>query len=129
MKLRPGAPLGLALAFDDSAPAAQAGRVVMAGGVAQLEWSPDVIRSGLPVAPLLYPPEPGLHAARSRSFGGLHGFLADSLPDAWGRLLLRRRLARIDVQFDTLNPVDQLAIIGAGGRGALVYQPATSCRR
>ncbi len=126
MKLRPGAPLGLALAFDDSAPAAQAGRVVMAGGVAQLEWSPDVIRSGLPVAPLLYPPEPGLHAARSRSFGGLHGFLADSLPDAWGRLLLRRRLARIDVQFDTLNPVDQLAIIGAGGRGALVYQPATT---
>lgn len=126
MKLRPGAPLGLALAFDDSAPAAQAGRVVMAGGVAQLEWSPDVIRSGLLVAPLLYPPEPGLHAARSRSFGGLHGFLADSLPDAWGRLLLRRRLARIDVQFDTLNPVDQLAIIGAGGRGALVYQPATT---
>lgn len=126
MKLRPGAPLGLALAFDDVAPAAPTGRVVMASGVAQLEWSPDVIRSGLPVAPLLYPPEPGLHAARSRSFGGLHGFLADSLPDAWGRLLLRRRLARIDVQFDTLNPVDQLAIIGAGGRGALVYQPATT---
>jgi len=48
VKLRPGAPLGLALAFDDAAPAAQAGRVVMAGGVAQLEWSPDVIRSGLP---------------------------------------------------------------------------------
>lgn len=126
MKLRPGAPLGLALAFDDAAPAAPTGRVVMAGGVAQLEWSPDVIRSGLLVAPLLYPPEPGLHAARSRSFDGLHGFLADSLPDAWGRLLLRRRLARIDVQFDTLNPVDQLAIIGAGGRGALVYQPATT---
>lgn len=126
MKLRPGAPLGLALAFDDAAPAAPAGRVVMASGVAQLEWSPDVILSDLPVAPLLYPPEPGLHAARSRSFGGLHGFLADSLPDAWGRLLLRRRLARIDVQFDTLNPVDQLAIIGAGGRGALVYQPATT---
>ncbi|MEH3159294.1 MAG: HipA domain-containing protein [Sphingomonas taxi] len=126
MKLRPGAPLGLALAFDDSAPAAPAGRVVMAGGVAQLEWSPNVIRSGLFVAPLLYPPEPGLYAARSRSFGRLHGFLADSLPDAWGRLLLRRRLARIDVQFDTLNPVDQLAIIGAGGRGALVYQPATT---
>nr|WP_276040005.1 HipA domain-containing protein [Sphingomonas sp. GM_Shp_1] len=124
--MRPGAPLGLALAFDDAAPAAPAGRVVMASGVAQLEWSPDVIRSGLPVAPLLYPPEPGLHAARSRSFGGLHGFLADSLPDAWGRLLLRRRLARIDVQFDTLNPVDQLAIIGSGGRGALVYQPATT---
>jgi len=126
VKLRPGAPLGLALAFDDAAPAAPAGRVVMASGVAQLEWSPDVILSDLPVAPLLYPPEPGLHAARSRSFGGLHGFLADSLPDAWGRLLLRRRLARIDVQFDTLNPVDQLAIIGAGGRGALVYQPATT---
>jgi len=126
VKLRPGAPLGLALAFDDAAPAAPTGRVVMASGVAQLEWSPDVVRSGLPVAPLLYPPEPGLHAARSRSFGGLHGFLADSLPDAWGRLLLRRRLARIDVQFDTLNPVDQLAIIGAGGRGALVYQPATT---
>ncbi|HZZ30532.1 MAG TPA: type II toxin-antitoxin system HipA family toxin [Phenylobacterium sp.] len=103
-----------------------AGRVAMDGGLAQLEWSRDVLATRLPVAALYYPPEPGLQAARGRAFEGLQGFLADSLPEGWGRRLMRRRLERLGVDIATLSPLDQLALVGRHGRGALVYEPATT---
>jgi serine/threonine-protein kinase HipA len=103
-----------------------AGRVAMDGGIAQLEWSGEVLAAKLPIAALYYPPEPGLQAARGRAFDGLQGFLADSLPEGWGRRLMRRRLEKLGVDLATLSPLDQLALVGRHGRGALVYEPATT---
>ncbi len=126
MRLAPGTPLSLALAFDPAHPPLPAGRVAMDGGLAQLEWSREVLAARLPVAALYYPPEPGLQAARGRAFDGLHGFLADSLPEGWGRHLMRRRLEKLGVDLRALSPLDQLALVGRHGRGALVYEPATT---
>ncbi|MFA5988835.1 MAG: type II toxin-antitoxin system HipA family toxin [Sphingomonas sp.] len=126
MKLAPGAPLQIGLLLNEGEPFSPIGRLAMAGGLAQLEWSADVIDTQRRIDPLLYPPEPGLQAARGRDFDGLHGFLADSLPDAWGRLLMKRRLEKLGIRSETLTAVDQLALVGNGGRGALVYQPATT---
>ena len=98
----------------------------MDGGLAQLEWSREVIARTLPVSPLYYPPEPGLLAARTRSFDGLHGFLADSLPDGWGYLLMRKRLAKLGIDIAALSPLERLALVGDHGRGALVFKPATT---
>jgi serine/threonine-protein kinase HipA len=126
VRLAPGTPLGLALAFHPTDPAIPAGRVAMDGGLAQLEWSREVLATRLPVAALYYPPEPGLQASRGRAFDGLQGFLADSLPESWGRRLLRRRLEKLGVDLATLSPLDQLALVGRHGRGALVYEPATT---
>lgn len=81
MRLAPGTPLSLSLVFEPVAKTLAAGRLAMDAGRAQLEWSREVIARKLPVSPLYYPPEPGLMAARTRPFDGLHGFLADSLPD------------------------------------------------
>jgi serine/threonine-protein kinase HipA len=124
VKLAPGTPLLLGLWLDEAASPVPVGRLAMASGLAQLEWSAEVVASGWRVDPLLYPPQPGLHGARGRAFGGLHGFLADSLPDAWGQLLLRRRLARQGTDLATLSPADRLALVGREGRGALVFEPA-----
>lgn len=126
MRLAPGTPLSLALAFDPAKPPMPAGRVAMDGGLAQLEWSGEVLAARLPVAALYYPPEPGLQAARGRAFDGLQGFLVDSLPEGWGRRLMRRRLEKLGVDLATLSPLDQLALVGRHGRGALVYEPATT---
>ena len=126
MKLAPGSPLEVGLMLDESQPEIPIGRLAMAGGLAQLEWSVAAIEGRRRFDPLLYPPEPGLQAARGRDFDGLHGFLADSLPDAWGRLLMKRRLENMGIRFETLTAVDRLALVGSGGRGALVYQPATT---
>jgi serine/threonine-protein kinase HipA len=125
MKLAPGTPLAVGLLSDENAPARSVSRLAMAGGLAQLEWSADVIAAGLAISPIHYPAEPGLHPARSRKFDGLHGFLSDCLPDAWGMLLLKRRLQRLGHRFEDLDAVDRLALVGTKGRGALVFQPET----
>lgn len=125
MKLAPGTPLAVGLLTDETTAPRSVGRLAMGRGLAQLEWSADVIAERLPISPLHYPAEPGLHPARSRTFDGLHGFLSDCLPDAWGLLLLKRRLQRMGHRFEDLNAVDRLALVGAKGRGALVFQPET----
>lgn len=125
MKLAPGTPLLAALAFDPGAPLPTA-RLAMDKGVAQLEWSAEAQSRSWAVSPLFYPPEPGLHAARSKAFGGLHGFLADSLPEQWGYLVLRKRLAKLGVDIAQLSPLDLLALVGRQGRGALTFEPETT---
>lgn len=125
MKLAPGTPLDILLLTDEHADPQYVGRLAMADGLAQLEWSADAIASGHALSPLHYPLEAGLLAARTREFSGLHGFLADSLPDAWGALLLKRRLQKLGHRYEDLNPVDRLALVGSRGRGGLTFRPAT----
>lgn len=126
MRLAPGTPLAANLTFDDTQAPLPIGRLAMAGGLAQLEWSREVIAADLPVSALLYPPRPGLHPARGWDFDGLHGFLSDSLPEGWGYLVMRRRLAKLGAQIEALSPLDRLALVGDQGRGALTYLPATA---
>ncbi len=126
MKLSPGTPLTVALAFDASQGRLPVARVAFADRKAQLEWATETIAARLAVSPILYPPERGLQAARSREFDGLHGFLADSLPEGWGHLLMRRKLSKIGVNLDALTPLDRLALVGDQGRGALIFEPATT---
>lgn len=126
MRLAPGTPLAASLTFEEDQAPLPIGRLAMAGGLAQLEWSPELIAAPLPVSALLYPPEPGLHPARGREFDGLHGFLSDSLPEGWGYLVMRRRLSKLGVAIETLSALEHLALVGDQGRGALTYRPATA---
>ena len=126
MKLAPGTPLTIELAFapDVRVPV---GRLAWAQQTAQLDWSREIIAKKLGVDPLpRYPQEPGLQAARTRYFDGLHGFLADSLPEGWGHLVMRKRLAQLGLDIGSLTPVERLALVGEGGRGALIFHPATT---
>lgn len=125
MKLAPGKPLSAFLTFDGLTRQSVA-RLAMDKGIAQLEWSIEVIERGLTISPLNYPPEPGLHAASGRTFNGLHGFLSDSLPEQWGYLVLRKRLAKLGIDIAGLSPLDLLALVGSQGRGALAFEPATT---
>lgn len=125
-RLAPGTPLAICLRFADGAEDQPVGRVVMAGPRAVLEWADALLATGSAVSPLLYPLDRGLIEARGRAFDGLHGFLADSLPEGWGALLMRRRLERLGARWETLDPVDRLALVGEAGRGALVFAPATT---
>lgn len=126
MKLMPGAPLQIGLWSNEAEAVQPVGRLAVAGQRAQLEWSPEIVASRRPIAPALYALEPGLYEARTADFDGLHGFLADSLPEGWGALVMRRRLAKLGVRWDDLTGIDRLALVGRQGRGALVYEPATT---
>jgi len=128
VKLAPGTPLDIALAFAPDARArVPVGRLAWAQQTAQLEWSREIIAAKLSVDPLArYPHELGLRSARTRYFDGLHGFLADSLPEGWGYLVMRKRLAKLALDIGSLTPVERLALVGEGGRGALVFHPTTT---
>ena len=128
MRLAAGTPLYVFLAFapDDIVPV---GRLALDRGRAALEYSPTFIASGLAINPRFAPPSRELEwAAEPRLFGGLHGVFADSLPDAWGRELIRRRVIASGLDPSALTPLDQLAIVGRRGMGALVYEPAADAR-
>jgi serine/threonine-protein kinase HipA len=118
------APLPLEVGLCASHPALSLARLAWAGRRAALEWSASALEHGVPPDPLLYPLERGVIEARSGVLEGLHGFLADSLPDAWGRRMMRRRLRRQAIEYDRLDGVAKLAHVGHRGRGALVYGEA-----
>jgi serine/threonine-protein kinase HipA len=124
MKLAAGTPLVISLMTNLNDPPMPVARLVIVQGVAQLEWAREVLAYGLSVSPLHYPLETGLHPARKPAlFDGLHGFLADSLPDAWGTMLLRRYVQRAGLDFDNFSAADRLAMVGRRGRGALIFAP------
>lgn len=128
MKLTPGSPLRLSLAFS-SQRRIPVGRLALVDGIAALEYAPEFIESRLTINPLFAPAAPGLtYALNPREFDGLHGVFADSLPDAWGQLLVRRRAEAAGIVYSSLTLLDKLAIVGSRGPGALIYEPETSDR-
>jgi len=84
------------------------------------EW----LREGFPISPFSLPLKPDVFVPSSLHFGGLFGAFADSLPDAWGQLLMNRMLKGRGINTDEVGPLTRLAIIGSSGMGALCYQPA-----
>ncbi len=100
------------------------GRLAWANTHAVFEYDRAFITSGLRINPNLGAPAPALLEPKNpRVFRGLHGVFADSLPDAWGEALLRRRAEAENVAYDTLNALDRLAWVGSTAMGALSYVP------
>jgi serine/threonine-protein kinase HipA len=101
------------------------GRLALDRGIGVFEYSRSFLDPGLILNPYWPKPDVGLMRAREpRIFQGLHGTFADSLPDAWGELLLRRRSTQIHIDYASLSSLQKLALIGRRGPGALVYEAA-----
>lgn len=69
------------------------------------------------------PLEKKVYVPQKVIFAGLFGVFADSLPDAWGRLLLERMLKEKGQNPDDYTILDRMAIVGNSGMGALTYAP------
>lgn len=95
---------------------------------ARFEYDPDFASSGIEVAPLAMPAVKGriyqFPELHPRSFHGLPGLLADSLPDRYGHRLIDAWLARTGRTRDEFNAVDRLCYTGARGMGALEFEPS-----
>lgn len=98
-----------------------------ASQLASFEYVPGFRRSGREVAPLTMPLGPEIYRFPEldrRTYRGLPGMLADSLPDRWGNQLIDRWLAESGRNRSGFSPVEQLCYIGTRGMGALEYRPA-----
>ena len=88
------------------------------------EYSPEWIASGFSISPLELPLRSGVFIAKPFPFKGNFGIFEDSLPDGYGRYLLRKALLKEGINDNSLTALDRLAIVGEGGMGALTYCPA-----
>lgn len=90
---------------------------------AAFEYSDLWLENGFSISPFSLPLEKRVFIPQKDYFGGLFGVFADSLPDAWGNLLLNRVLKRNGIRTDSISVLERLAIVGNSGMGALTYQP------
>ena len=102
------------------------GQLTMHGHNTAFEYDEDWLNNGFPISPFSLPLEKQIFVPSKPYFGGLFGVFADSLPDAWGRLLLDRMLKKYKKNPDDVTVLDRLAIIGDSGMGALRYHPKIS---
>lgn len=89
------------------------------------EYDSRWLAEGFSISPLELPLKPGLFIAKPQPFHGNFGVFEDSLPDGYGRYLLRRALLREGINDINLSALEKLSIIGNGGMGALTYSPET----
>lgn len=89
------------------------------------EYSPQWLTQGFSISPLELPLKTGLFIAKPTPFYGSFGIFEDSLPDGYGRYLLRKALMREGIDDSRLSVIDRLSIVGNSGMGALTYEPST----
>ncbi len=96
--------------------------------VGVFQYSPDFLKSGIQLAPLMMPLDefPFEFPALARNtFNGLPGLLADSLPDKFGNAIIDAWLASQGRTATSFHAVERLCYIGSRGMGALEFEPAT----
>ena len=99
--------------------------------IAVFAYEPAFIESGIQVAPLMMPLGNQVFSFPSlnrRSFRGLSGLLADSLPDRYGNTLIDAWLATQGRTPESFNAVERLCYTGVRGMGALEFAPAQGPR-
>jgi serine/threonine-protein kinase HipA len=99
--------------------------------VAAFEYDPAFAASGIDISPLMMPLSTRVYTfpvLSRKTFHGLPGLLADSLPDKFGNALIDAWLATQGRQPQFFNAVERLCYIGARGMGALEFAPATGTR-
>ena len=101
-------------------------------GVASFEFDPSFFRNNWNISPLIMPLSEASNGKIFRfpelpekTYYGLPGLLADSLPDRFGNQLIDLWLATQGREPGSMNPVERLCYMGKRGMGALEFRPAT----
>ncbi len=103
--------------------------VELEGGRILFEYADDFRRRGLEISPIHLPtdlvgPRSFEELRRKQAFEGLPGVVADALPDAFGRRVIRAYYAARGQTERALSPVQRLLYVGERALGALTFHPA-----
>ncbi len=88
------------------------------------EYDQKWIETGFSISPFSLPLRKEVFIPTKNHFDGLFGVFDDSLPDAWGRLLLDRYLKQNNIKKEDINIIEKLSLIGKSAMGALEYIPS-----
>lgn len=99
---------------------------------AVFEFFPEFEMNRLDISPLVMPLEDMKRGDRiyffpthrGKTFKGLPGLLADSLPDDYGNQIIDAWFASKGMSGVGFTPIDRLCYVGKRGMGALEYEPA-----
>ncbi|MCT4700200.1 type II toxin-antitoxin system HipA family toxin [Tenacibaculum haliotis] len=102
------------------------GELVLDGRDILFKYSDAYLEVGKNLSPnqLMFNDTP--QTTKEKPFNGLFGVFADSLPDAWGYLLIKKRLSTNRVAIESLNALDHLTFAGKNSMGALQYRPSVA---
>lgn len=95
------------------------GRVISTGPT-YFAYDEEWLANGHDLSPLMVPFTNAAFRQRVDGFDQLPGFLADCLPDQWGRRLMSRTFNELEVK---ATPMRMLAWVGHRGLGALSFEP------
>lgn len=82
---------------------------------AAFEYADEWLADGFSISPFSLPLEKKVFVPTKDYFRGLFGVFADSLPDAWGQLLLDRMLKKHGINRNEFSIIDRLAVVGNQG--------------
>ncbi len=85
------------------------------------EYDPAFVATGIQLSPFNLPLRLGV---QTRSDRRLPGLFDDSLPDAWGKRVMREWFRQQGTAEHEMTPLLMLGLVGAHGMGALTYEPA-----
>lgn len=94
---------------------------------AAFQFTPEFVDSGIQVSPVTLPLSQQIYEFPElprRTFHGLPGLLADSLPDRFGNALVDAWLATQGRSPGSFSAIERLCYTGTRGMGALEYAPA-----
>lgn len=100
------------------------GQLVRDGKHILFKYRTDYLKEGFNISPKKLRFDDSIQTTNSFPFQGLFGVFSDSLPDAWGNLLLRRRLNLKRIPLEQVTVLDRLSFVGENGPGALLYKPS-----
>ncbi|MNJ88776.1 putative DNA-binding transcriptional regulator [compost metagenome] len=100
------------------------GQLVQDGKSILFKYRSEYLANGFNISPKKLLFDDSVQRTNNFPFQGLFGVFDDSLPDAWGNLLLRRWLNSKLIPIEQITVLDRLSFVGENGPGALLYRPS-----
>jgi len=100
------------------------GQLILDGRNILFKYSDAYLEAGENISPNQLKFDDNPQTTQEKPFNGLFGVFADSLPDAWGNLLIKKRLSADQIAIESLNALDHLTFTGENSMGALQYRPS-----
>lgn len=100
------------------------GQLILDGRSILFKYSDAYLETGKNLSPNRLKFDDNPQTTKEKVFNGLFGVFADSLPDAWGYLLIKKRLSADRIAIESLNALDHLTFSGKNSMGALQYRPS-----
>ncbi len=100
------------------------GQLILDGRSILFKYSDAYLEAGENLSPNQLKFDDNPQTTKEKPFNGLFGVFADSLPDAWGYLLIKKRLSADRIAIESINALDHLTFAGKNSMGALQYRPS-----